>query len=365
MHGNLRIVSTQSMSRYASAMNYHIQTFPDQYMKQRENILVRTEKKLFADGSFEVVILDSVRDDHVVLISSSMSTEHTSFAENELELYHTLDALRRASPSRIIVFEPYCAVSRSDRATTRNSVGLWIHYKVLQSLGMNHYITYMLHSDKAKTLFDPVHTPIDDLPTAPLIMEYLIDEFITKEKLSLDDVGANWVFCSVDTGGEGLARRYANSFRTPLIIAYKDRNYAKANHINSIVILTSVSLKGKTVWIVDDMIDTGTSIITLIKELKNKGVAKINIAISHGLFSPPALERLQAAHEEGILGSVVTTNTILPNTPQDLDCIHVVDTTRYSASIIIRMHEGGSLSPFFDRFNVEQHIQHSSHKFEQ
>ncbi len=364
MHGNLRIASTQSMANYAAAINYHVQTFPDQYMKQRTNLLISSEKKSFADGSFEVIIRETVRDDDVILIAGSANTEDISFAENELELYYTLDALRRASPARITIFEPYCAVSRSDRATTRNSVGMWIHYKVLQGLGMDHYITYLLHSDKSKSLFDPVHAPIDDLPTAPLVMEYIIDEFITKKGVSLKDIQSQWVFCSVDAGGEDVARMYANSFHTPLCVAYKERDYEKTNHVDAITMLTSVPLEGKTVWIVDDMIDTGNSMIALIEQLKKEKVAKINIAISHGLFSPPALDQLTAIHTEGLLDSIVTTNTVLRQELQELAFIKVVDTTRQSASIVVRMHEGESLSPFFDPFDVEQHFLRSSHKFD-
>ncbi len=364
MHGSLRIASTLSMVEYAKSMSYHIQTFPDQYKKQKKNLLVQMNKRWFADGSFEVLVEESVRDNDVVLVTGSSRTEETSFADNELELYYTIDALRRASPSRLTVFEPYCAVSRSDRATTRNSVGMWVHYKILQSLGMDHYMTYMLHSDKSKSIFDPTRSVIDDLPTSPLIIEYILDEFIIKSGLTLEEVRKNWVFCAVDAGGAGVARLYANTFGTPLVVAHKIRNHKKPNQVDSIKILSSVSLEGKIVWVVDDMVDTGGSILILMQELKKQGASRINVAISHGVCSPPALARLQDAYEKDIFESFVITNTILPPGIKDVPFVRIIDTTRHGASVLIRMHEGESLSPFFDPFDVERHIEQSAHKFD-
>ena len=68
-----------------------------------------------------------------------------------------------------------------------------------------------------------------------------------------------WLFCSVDAGGEGLAKRFAASFGTGIVISHKQRDYSAANTVESINILTAEPIEGKTLWIIDDMIDTGDS----------------------------------------------------------------------------------------------------------
>ena len=80
----------------------------------------------------------------------------------------------------------------------------------------------------------------------------------------------NWIFCSVDIGGENVVRKYARIFDTQLISAYKQRNYDKANSVEKTHLLTNTDLRGKDVWIVDDMIDTSGSVYSLVKALKRR-----------------------------------------------------------------------------------------------
>jgi ribose-phosphate pyrophosphokinase len=275
-----------------------------------------------------------------------------------MELYHAIDALRRAQPARITLFEPFCTSSRSDRTTRRNSVGFWIHYKTLASLGVDHIITYQLHSDKSKTVVDPSVCAIDDVPGSPLIMEYITDNFIRKPSMLNGTVREDWLFCSVDAGGENAARQYARAFGTRLMIAHKQRNYDKTNTVESINLLTDTEIAGKEVWIVDDMIDTAGSIYTLTQELKKRGVGTINIAVIHPVFSPPAIDRIKHLNEDGVLDRLIVSDTL--DCPDDLrnelPFLHVVSSARLSAEIVMRMHEEQSLSPFFDDFDPRHYL---------
>jgi ribose-phosphate pyrophosphokinase len=135
--------------------------------------------------------------------------------EAKIELYHAVDALKRSQAERVIVFEPFVSSSRSDRTTRRNSVGLWVHFKTLVSLGVCHIITFQLHSDKSKTMLDPTVCPIDDVPGLRLLKKRLCDVYIRDVETLENEVRQHWAFCSVDAGGEKLARRFANSFGTP------------------------------------------------------------------------------------------------------------------------------------------------------
>jgi ribose-phosphate pyrophosphokinase len=359
MRGDLLLLSTRSMSEYIERVAYHIETFPEFHATNQSKDFVGTLNAVkFADGEMEVEVGTSLRGKDVFLFGSAgRNSQGLSVEESKLELYHAVDALRRSAAGKITLFEPYCSSSRSDRTTRRNSVGFWVHYKTLVSLGIDHIVTYNLHSDKSRTVVDPTLCAIDDIPAIMLLKEYITDTFI-KDRATLEEIRENWVFCSVDAGGEGVAKRYAQSFGTQLVIAHKQRDYNKANTVESINILSSSPIEGKEIWVVDDMIDTAGSVYTLVRELKNRDVGPINIAAVHPVFSPPAVSRLRKLHEEGLLNHLVVVDTIpvSDSLKEELPFLHVVSSARLSAEVIMRMHEEGSLSPFFDPFNASQYL---------
>lgn len=348
------------MEDYADRVVYEMQTFPDFYGKgYSKNIRGQLRTVSFADGEIEVEVHTSIRGKDVFLIASAGRNAYgLTVDENKMELYHAIDALRRSQPNRITLFEPFCTSSRSDRTTRRNSVGFWIHYKTLASLGVDHIITYQLHSDKSKTVVDPRICAIDDVPASPLIKEFITDNFIRKPDVLSEEVRKNWLFCSVDAGGENVARKYARAFGTRLMIAHKQRNYDKTNTVEAVNILTDTEISGKSVWIVDDMIDTAGSVYTLVKELRNRDVGQVNIAIVHPVFSDPATERLQELYAEGYLDRLIVTDSIEVSDEMRnaMPFLHVVSSARLSAEIMMRMHEEQSLSPFFDDFDPDHYL---------
>ena len=361
MRGELVIFSTRSMEDYAERVAYEMQTFPDFYGKGY-NKQVRGELKTvtFADGEIEVEVHTSIRGKDVFLFASAAGRNAYGLGvdQNKMELYHAIDAIRRSQPASLTLFEPFCTSSRSDRTTRRNSVGFWVHYKTLVSLGVDHIITYQLHSDKSKSVVDPRFCAIDDVPASPLIKEYITDTFIRKPEILGSTVKNEWLFCSVDAGGENVARKYARAFGTSLVIAHKQRNYAKANTVESVNILSDTDIVDKEIWIVDDMIDTGGSIYSLAKELKKRKVKSVNMAVVHPVFSDPATKRLQELHREGVLERLIVTDTIAVSERmrQEMPFLHVVSSARLSAELIMRMHEEQSLSPFFDDFDPHHYL---------
>jgi ribose-phosphate pyrophosphokinase len=348
------------MDDYADRVVYQMQTFPDFYGKgYSKNIRGQLKTVKFADGETEVEVHTSIRGKDVFLMASAgRNVCGLSVEESKIEMYHAIDALRRSQPNKITLFEPFCTSSRSDRTTRRNSVGIWVHYKTLASLGVDHIITYQLHSDKSKTVVDPRICGVDDIPASSLIKEYITDNFIRKPAVLRESVRKNWLFCSVDAGGENVARKYARAFGAGLMIAHKQRNYEKTNSVESINILTDTEISDKEVWIVDDMIDTAGSVYTLVKELKKRGVGLVNIAVIHPVFSDPATERLQELYDEGMLNMLIVTDSLelSDEMRERMPFLQVVSSARLSAEIIMRMHEEQSLSPFFDDFDPEHYL---------
>ena len=360
MRGDLLILSTRSMIDYAKVVAYHLETFPDFHssFKPRE-IVGKLAVLTFADGEIEVEVCTSLRGKDVFLFAGGGRNRFgLNVSENKLELYHSIDALRRARAGKITLFEPYCSCARSDRPTRRNSVGFWVHYKTLKALGIDHIITYQLHSDKSKTIVDPAACAIDDIPIDSLMEEYITDNFIQSHENLTEIAQKQWLFCSVDAGSENLAKKYAHDFGCPLVVAHKHRDYSQANTIESINILSDTPMEGKIVWIVDDMIDTASSIDALVRELDTRNLASINVVTAHPVLSGKAIERLRRLYDDGLLQNIVVVDTIDcdDDLQRALPCMQVISSARLSAEVIMRIHADQSISAMFENFDVHEHL---------
>ena len=363
MTNEFAITATRSMRDYAGHVAEIVGRYPSLLGSSSSlNLVDALHTDRFADGEMEVSVEASIRGKDVILFSSSARNQAgLGVEEAKIELYHAVDALKRSQAKRVVVFEPFVSSSRSDRTTRRNSVGLWIHFKTLAALGVNHIITYQLHSDKSKTMLDPVLCAIDDVPGLHLLKKRLCDVYIRDIETLESEVRPNWAFCSVDAGGEKLARRFANAFGTPLVIAHKQRDYSRANTIDSINILSAVPLAGKKLWIVDDMIDTGGSVESLIRALGAHKPAEINVAAVHAIFSGPAPERLGKLVTDGLLKRVLVTDSVsCPSCmPDAIPHLEVVPSADMSAAIIATIVNEGSLSKMFAPFDAERYLRDS------
>ncbi|MDR0663516.1 MAG: ribose-phosphate diphosphokinase [Spirochaetaceae bacterium] len=363
MKDNFVITATETMRNYASTVAGILGRYPDFSSMNSLNSVNAVDSlkvKCFADGEMEVEILSSMRGKAVVIFSNSARNEAgLDINKAKLELYHAIDALKCSRAERIIVFEPYVSCGRSDRPLVRNSVGLWIHFKTLVSLGASHIVTYQLHSDKSKAMVDPALCVFDDVPVFTLLKKYICDHYIKDLETLETTVHNNWAFCSVDAGGEKLTQRFANAFNAPLVIAHKQRDYSKLNTVESIHILSAEPIEGKTLWIVDDMVDTGGSVESLINALLKFNPAEINIAAVHAPFSSPARKRLAALTEKKLLKRIIVTDTTYfpPSTPPDFPNLEIVPSAELSARVISNIVSDHSMADIHKSFNAKEYLQ--------
>jgi ribose-phosphate pyrophosphokinase len=135
------------------------------------------------------------------------------------------------------------------------------------------------------------------------------------------------------------------------MVAHKQRNYSEANTVESISLLSAVSLKGKTVWIVDDMIDTGGSIYGLIKELSTRECKEVNVIVIHPVLSGPAADRLRELKNTGILGRLVACDTVCCNSVIDrLPFLEVISSANLSARIVLTISQDRQMADLIDTF---------------
>jgi ribose-phosphate pyrophosphokinase len=354
------IAATRSMRDYASRVTAHLLRNPD-FSPSAETIngveILTTDR--FADGEMEVSIKRSVRGKDAILFASCARNDAgIGVEEAKIELYHAVDALKRSQARRIMVFEPFISCSRSDRTTRRNSVGLWVHFKILASLGVRHIVTFQLHSNKSESMLDPTICTIDDIPMTFLLARYLCDAYIRDMNVLEKEVRPHWAFCSVDAGGEKLARGFANAFGAPLVVAHKQRDYSKANSIESINILSAEPVEGKILWIIDDMIDTAGSVESLIRALSVLKPSRINVIAAHALFSNPAAKRMQELSEQGLLNRVIVSDTVYCSScvSETVPHLEVVPSAELSAKVVRTLVNHASISKLMREFNAEIYL---------
>ncbi|MDR1232248.1 MAG: ribose-phosphate diphosphokinase [Spirochaetaceae bacterium] len=349
------ITATRSMHDYASSVVGFLKNFS----LDVEDAVEALNVQQFADGEMEVMLNTSVRGKTVVLFANcARNKAKVGVNSSKIELYNAVDALKRSRSAKIIVFEPYISCSRSDRTTQRTSVGLWVHFKTLVALGCKHIVTYQLHSDKSKSMLDPTRCIIDDIPAMSLLQEYLCDHYIRTADCLHNEVQPNWVFCSVDAGGEKVARRFADAYGSALVIAHKQRDYTKANTIAGINILSAEPIEGKTVWIVDDMIDTGGSVVSMIHALTPLKPREVNIIATHAVFSGDAPAKLKSLKDKGLINRLVVTDTVYcPENKEDfIPFIETVPSTMQSARIIRNIVTNSSMGGLLLPLSAEQYL---------
>ncbi|MGI6378110.1 MAG: ribose-phosphate diphosphokinase [Bacilli bacterium] len=248
------------------------------------------EVKHFADGEIIVETLESVRGKHVYVVQSTCAP----VTERLMELLIFVDALNRASAREITCIIPYYGYGRQDRqAKAREPVTARLVADLLQTAGVDRVVSFDLHAPQIQGFFK---CPVDNMSAINLIGRYL------RRKLASEIAKEEVVVVSPDHGGVTRARNLADYLSSS--IAIFDKRRPKPNIAEIVNIIGDV--KDKVAVIVDDMIDTGGTILAATKFLIEKGAKKVYAACTHPVFSNDALTKL----EESALEEIVVTNTI-------------------------------------------------------
>lgn len=240
----------------------------------------------FADGEISINIEESVRGHDVFVVQSTSAPAN----EHLMELLIMADAIKRASAKTLTVIMPYYGYSRQDRKSkSRQPITAKLVADLLQAAGVQRLICIDLHAAQIQGFFD---VPIDNFPASPLLADYFMNT------MKLKDV----VVVSPDHGGVTRARLFAKNMKVPLAIIDKRRPEPNKAEIVNII----GDIKGKTVIMVDDIIDTAGTLIAGAQALIDNGAKAVYAAATHPVFSDDALEKI----ENSVLTEVVVTDTI-------------------------------------------------------
>lgn len=240
-----------------------------------------------------------------------------------------VDAMKRASAKRITVVAPFFPYARQDKKHKgREPISARLITDLFRTAGATRLMSVDLHTPQIQGFFDG---PVDHLWALPLLADHVAATFGTE----------NLTVVSPDSGRVRVADIWADRLATPLAIVHKRRDPDKPNQVQVNEIVGEV--RGKDCLIVDDMIDTGGTILAAAKALKENGAARVIVAATHAVFSHPAVERLS----DPVIDSVVVTNT-LPVTPdKEFDSLTVLSIAPLIAKAIAAVFYDDSVNSLF------------------
>ena len=290
--------------------------------------LGESEVKSFADGEASVSLYETVRGSDVFLVQSTCKPVNDSL----MELLIMVDACRRASAGRITAVMPYFGYARQDRkAKSRDPISAKLVANMLVAAGVDRVLTMDLHANQIQGFFD---IPVDNMRGAPLFADYYLQKF--------GKGNPDVMVVSPDVGSVARARQFAMKLNMNLAIVDKRREVANKSEVMNII----GNVEGKTVILLDDMVDTAGSLCGAAKALIEIGGAKeIYACATHGVLSAPALERIEASP----IKELKLCDTIpYPVDQPRLDKINYVSVDRLFAEAIRRIYEEVSISPLFE-----------------
>ncbi|MDR3129087.1 MAG: ribose-phosphate pyrophosphokinase [Tannerellaceae bacterium] len=239
----------------------------------------------FADGEFAVSYEESIRGKHVFIVQSTFPN-----SDNLMELLLLIDAAKRASAKSIVAVIPYFGWARQDRKDKpRVSIGAKLIADLLSCAGIDRLITMDLHADQIQGFFN---VPVDHLYASARFLDYLKKEF---DPNSL-------CIATPDVGGAKRALSYSKFLAVPMVICHKVR--ARANEVSEMRLIGDVN--GLDVVLVDDLVDTGGTLVRAAELLKDAGARSVSAIASHVLLSDPAPLKI----EQSPLTRLVTTDSI-------------------------------------------------------
>src|SRR6187455_677254 len=250
--------------------------------------LVRANIRRFADNEIFVEILENVRGEDVFVIQS------TSFPADDhlMELLIIIDALRRASARRITAVVPYFGYARQDRKPgARTPISAKLVANLITNAGADRVMTIDLHAGQIQGFFD---IPTDNLYASPVMVRDI------RERFDLEKI----MVVSPDVGGVGRARGLAKRINAPLAIVDKRRERAGESEVMNII----GEVDGHTCILVDDIIDSGGTVVNAADALLEQGATDVYAYITHGVLSGGAVARITASR----LKELVITDSIQP-----------------------------------------------------
>jgi ribose-phosphate pyrophosphokinase len=280
----------------------------------------------FANGETFVRFNESVRGSDAFVLQSHTAPINQWIMEQLI----MVDALKRASAKRITVVAPFFGYARQDKKHRgREPISARLMADLFKTAGADRLMVVDLHTAQIQGFFNG---PVDHLFALPILSDYI------KDKLDTDSVSV----VAPDAGRVRVAERWSDELGgCPMAIIHKRRNPDVANEVKVFDVVGEV--KGRTCVVVDDMIDTGGTIVKAAEALFEEGASKVVVAATHGVLSGPAVDRLKNSR----ISEVVLTNTLPIPDNKRFDKLTVQSIAPLLARAINEVFSDGSVTSLF------------------
>jgi ribose-phosphate pyrophosphokinase len=286
--------------------------------------LTKSSVRRFADMEVFVEVLENIRGEDVYVLQS------TSFPANDnlMELLILVDALKRSMARRITAVMPYFGYARQDRRPgPRTPISAKLVANLIERAGVDRVMTVDLHAGQIQGFFD---IPTDNLFAAPTMVRDI------QERYSTD----NLVVVSPDVGGVVRARALAKRIDVPIAICDKRRERAGESEVMNVV----GDVDGRRCILIDDIVDSGGTLVNAANALLGKGATEVIAYITHGVLTGGAVARVMSSR----LKELVITDSILPTeSVKNAHNIRVLPIASLLGEAIARTSEEQSVSSLF------------------
>jgi ribose-phosphate pyrophosphokinase len=287
--------------------------------------LVNTNIKSFADGEVYVEINENIRGNSVFVIQSTSTPAN----DNLMELLLCIDALRRSSAKNITAVIPYFGYARQDRKVVpRTSISAKLVSNLITNAGASRIVTVDLHSGQIQGFFD---IPVDNLFTTPLFARYIKKNLKNK----------NLICVSPDVGGVQRTRGLATKINVDLAIIDKRRLQPGKSQVMRII----GNVQNKECIIVDDIIDSGGTIVNAVDALIKEGAKSVYVFVTHAVLSGEAINKIKKSK----INKLIITDSI-DNTKKikNVSKIQVLSIAPLMGEAIKRISNSTSVSSLFN-----------------
>ena len=292
--------------------------------KHLKSKLVNTNIKRFADGEIYIEINENIRGNSIFIVQSISSPAN----DNLMELLLCIDALKRSSAKNITAVIPYFGYARQDRKVVpRTSISAKLVSNLITKAGADRVVTVDLHAGQIQGFFD---IPVDNLFTTSIFARHV------KKNIKKKDL----ICIAPDVGGTERARALGKAINAGLAIIDKRRPKPGQSEVMNII----GNVKNKSCIIVDDIIDSGGTIINCAKALKNRGAKDVYVYITHGVLSGEAIKKINKSH----IKKLVVTDTIdNSGKTKNIKNIEILPISSLMGEAIKRISNSTSVSDLF------------------
>ena len=293
--------------------------------KQLQLKLINTNIKNFADGEIYVEINENIRGNSVFVVQSTSTPAN----DNLMELLLCIDALKRSSAKSVTAVIPYFGYARQDRKVVpRTSISAKVVSNLITKAGANRIVTVDLHAGQIQGFFD---MPVDNLFTTPLFARYI-----------KKNIKSNNLTCvSPDAGGIERTRGLAKKINADLAIIDKRRPQAGKSQVMNVI----GEIKNKNCIIVDDIIDSGGTIVNAVEALIKKGAKDVHVFVTHAVLSGDAVNKIKKSKiKKLIITDTIDNSRRIKNVAK----IQVLSIASLMAEAIKRISNSTSVSDLFN-----------------